>query len=138
MSTFPQDDGSSAAAGLVSAGMCMFVIGMVFLALPFFIGMWRVFTKAGRPGWAALIPFYSFYVLLKIAGKPGWWLILLYIPLVNIFIMSLMMVSLANAFGKGGGFAFGLILSNSLFLLILGLSSAQYIGAERPLQPALA
>lgn len=47
------------------------------------IAMWRIFTKAGQPGWAAIIPFYNIYVLMKVVGRPGWWLILFLIPLVN-------------------------------------------------------
>ncbi len=49
--------------------------------------MWKVFTKAGQPGWAALIPIVNVYFLCKVAGRPGWWLILMLIPLVNFIIL---------------------------------------------------
>ena len=89
-------------------------------------GMWKVFTKAGRPGWAVLIPIYNFYVLLKVAGKPGWWLILMLIPVVGFVIGIMVVAALAGRFGKSGGFAVGLIFLPYIFYPILGFGSAQY------------
>jgi uncharacterized membrane protein YhaH (DUF805 family) len=91
-------------------------------------GMWKMFQKAGRPGWAAIIPFYNFYVLLKICGRPGWWLVLFLIPLVNIVIVVITMLDLAKAFGKGVGFALGLIFLSPIFYCILGFGDARYQG----------
>ena len=93
------------------------------------IGMWKVFTKAGRPGWAAIIPIYNFYILLKIAGKPGWWLLLVLIPVVNLVIVIITYVEVAKAFGKGVGFGIGLAFLGFIFFPILGLGDAQYCGA---------
>jgi hypothetical protein len=89
---------------------------------------WKIFTKAGQPGWAILIPFYNIYIMLKIAGKPGWWLILLLIPLVNFIIMILMIVGIAQNFGKGTGFILGLIFLTPIFIPILALGDATYTG----------
>ncbi len=86
---------------------------------------WRVFTKAGRPGWASLIPIYNAYVMLKIAGKPGWWLLLMFIPLVNIILGILTIVGLANRFGKGGGYAVGLIFLPFFFYPLLAYGDAR-------------
>ena len=66
--------------------------------------VWKVYTKAGQPGWACIIPFYNIYVLLKIVGRPGWWLVLMLIPLVNLVIAILVAIDLAKVFGKGTGF----------------------------------
>lgn len=88
--------------------------------------MWKVFTKAGQPGWASIIPIYNAYILLKIAGKPGWWLILLFIPLVNLVIGIIAIAALAKNFGKGVGFVVGLILLPFIFYPILGFGDAQY------------
>ena len=101
---------------LVELGLCVLIIAAV----------WRVFTKAGQPGWAALIPFYNLYVMLQIAGKPGWWLVLFFIPIVNLIIGIITIVALAAKFGKGAGFAVGLILLPIIFYPILGFGSAQY------------
>jgi len=102
--------------------------GIVQLAIAIFmiVAMWKVFTKAGRPGWAILIPIYNAYVMLKIAGKPSWWLLLLFVPVVNIVIGILATMALATNFGKGGGFVAGLILLPFVFYPILGFGSAEY------------
>ena len=88
---------------------------------------WQIYVKAGEPGWASLIPIYNAYVLLRIAGKPGWWLILLFIPVVNIVVAVMACLGLAQAFGKGTGFTIGLILLPFIFIPILGFSDAKYI-----------
>lgn len=90
---------------------------------------WKIFVKAGQPGWAIFIPFYNVYVFLKIVGKPGWWLILLFIPFVNIVIAIITIVALAKCFGKTGGFAVGLILLPFVFYPILGFGDAKYSAA---------
>ena len=94
------------------------------------IGMWKVFAKAGKPGWAALIPIYNIIVLLQVVGRPVWWLALLFVPLVNLVILIILMSDLAKAFGKGTGFTVGLILLNGIFMLILGFGDAQYGGGS--------
>ena len=89
---------------------------------------WQVFTKAGEPGWAILIPFYNMIVLLKIVGRPWWWLILAMIPFVNFIILIIVELDLAKSFGKGVGFAIGLILLGPIFIMILGFGDARYQG----------
>ena len=71
---------------LASSGAGWGILVIVYIAIIVLIiaALWQVFVKAGRPGWAAIIPFYNYYVLLKIVGRPGWWLILYFIPIVNI------------------------------------------------------
>jgi hypothetical protein len=92
------------------------------------VAMWKIFTKAGQPGWACLIPFYNIYVLCKIVGRPGWWLILMLIPFVNVIIGIILCIDLAKSFGKGVGFGLGLIFLSFIFYPILGFGSAQYQG----------
>jgi len=89
---------------------------------------WKIFTKAGQPGWAAIIPIYNWYILCKIVGRPGWWVILLLIPFINFIIGIILCIDLAKSFGKGVGFAIGLILLGIIFFPILGFGSAQYQG----------
>ena len=101
----------------------------LLVAILVIAGMWKVFTKAGKPGWAAIIPIYNLVVLLQIAGKPLWWIVLLFIPIVNIVIAVMVMISVAKAFGKGTGFALGLLFLSPIFIPILGFSDAQYTGA---------
>jgi hypothetical protein len=101
--------------------LCYLAVVVLIIA-----GFWKVFTKAGQPGWAAIIPFYNFYILLKIVGRPGWWLLLLLIPLVNIVIAVLVAIDVAKAFGKGTGFGLGLAFLGFIFYPILGFGSATY------------
>jgi hypothetical protein len=88
--------------------------------------IWKVFAKAGQPGWASIIPIYNWIVLCKIVGRPAWWVLLLLIcfPIFYIIIC----IDLAKSFGKGGGFAVGLILLSVVFFPILGFGNAQYQG----------
>src|SRR6185436_10329986 len=112
-----------AAAGGAGGSIIGLIIGILVIA-----GMWKVFTKAGKPGWAAIIPIYNTIVLLQIAGKPVWWFLLFFIPVVNIVIAVMVMIGVAKAFGKGTGFALGLLFLSPIFIPILGFGDAQYIG----------
>jgi hypothetical protein len=93
---------------------------------------WKIFSKAGQPGWAAIIPIYNCIVWCKIVGRPAWWVLLLLICFPIFFII--LSIDLAKSFGKGIGFAIGLILVSIIFFPILGFGSAQYQGpaAARP------
>lgn len=90
------------------------------------VSMWKVFTKAGQPGWACLVPFYNIYIMLKIAGKPGWWLILFLIPVVNLIMAIITYIALAANFGKGAGFAIGMIFLPFVFFPMLAFGDAEY------------
>lgn len=104
------------------------IIAALYLgAIVLWIGsFWQIFTKAGEPGWVIFIPIYNIYVLLRIAGKPGWWLILMFLPFVNIIASILMYVGLAQSFGKGVGFTVGLVLLPFIFVPILAFGSSKY------------
>lgn len=111
-----------------SGGSVWTTILSLLLAAVGIVAMWRVFEKAGEPGWASLIPFYNTYVLFKITWGNGWKFLLLLIPLANIVFAIMTMVKLARSFGKGGGFAAGLIFLSPIFMLILAFGEAQYVG----------
>jgi hypothetical protein len=83
---------------------------------------WKLFDKAGEPGWAAIIPIYNYIVLLKIIRRPWWWILLLW----TVIIPIMMMIDLAKAFGKGTGFAIGLIFLPIIFIPILAFGDSQY------------
>ncbi|MDI9469995.1 MAG: DUF5684 domain-containing protein [Bacillota bacterium] len=92
------------------------------------ITYWRIFRKAGEPGWAVLIPIYNAYVLFKITWGKGWYFLLMLIPLVNLVIAIVTLLKLAQAFGYGGGFVVGLILLYPIFMLILAFGRSYYYG----------
>jgi len=106
-------------------GMVTWVLIIAIIILQI-AAWWKMFEKAGQPGWAAIIPIYNMYVLCKVAGKPGWWVILLLIPLVNIIAIFLVSLGVARNFGKGALFAVGLFFLGFIFYPILGFGSAQY------------
>jgi hypothetical protein len=125
-------EGSDAAAGALVgafAGVMILVqLVSVVLAIVTAIGMWKVFEKAGQPGWGCLIPFYNVFLLLQMVNKPAWWLVLFFVPLVNLVIAIILSVELASAFGKGGGFGVGLAFLPAIFYPLLGFGDAQYQG----------
>ena len=93
------------------------------------VSLWFLFKKAGEEGWAAIVPFYNLYVLFKITWGNGIMFLLLLIPIANIVIMIMTYVKLAKAFGKGGGFACGLIFLSAIFMPIMAFSKdIVYVG----------
>jgi len=96
------------------------------------IGMWKIFEKAGKPGWAAIIPFYNIIVLLQIVNRPWWYLLLLFIPCANIVfvIWGAILINnlLSKAFGQGVGFTIGLIFLSFIFYPLLGFGDYHYQG----------
>jgi uncharacterized membrane protein YoaK (UPF0700 family) len=107
------------------------VIGIIFsLAIFAFIiaSMWRVFTKAGHPGWASIVPIYNIYIMTQIAGRPGWWVVLAIIPCVSIIAMFVLSIDIARAFGRGVGFGVGLALLGFIFYPILAFGDATFQG----------
>jgi len=118
-------DSSAGSAGGAIVGL-FFLFIQLGIAVAMIAALWRIFTKAGQPGWACLIPIYNVYILLKIAGKPGWWLILFLIPIVNIVVAILVALAVAENFGKSGGFVIGMVLLPMIFYPILAFGDAQY------------
>src|SRR5262249_5142191 len=107
-----------------------FVTMLILLVFAAFLiaSLWRLFSKAGAPGWASLVPLYNIYVLTRIAGKPGWWTVLQFIPLVNFIVGILICLGLAKNFGRGSGFAMGLMFLGFIFVPILAFGDSQYEG----------
>ena len=110
------------------------LFSLAFIAL-MIASLWKVFTKAGQPGWASIIPIYNIIVILQIVGKPWWWIIGMIIPLVNFVVFIMLAVELAKVFGKGIGYVIGLILLPFVFYPVLASGDATY---RRPMVPAVA
>ncbi len=113
-------------------GMPQLPVGalLVLLAVGIFLiaANWTIYTKAGKPGWAAIIPIYNIIVLLEIVGKPTWWIVMFLIPVVNIVFLVWMTNMLSKSFGKDEGFTAGLIFLGIIFYPILAWGSATYVG----------
>ncbi len=105
---------------------------VIYLALSILliVALWKIFEKAGQPGWASIIPFYNVYVLFEIAWGSGIKFLWLLVPFANIYFIIMVYIKLAHSFGKSTLFGIGLLLLNPIFLAILGFSDAQYIGPQ--------
>ena len=114
-----------AASAIGGVGLILY-LGIIVLLIA---SIWKIFTKAGKPGWAAIIPIYNFIVLLEIINKPVWWIVLILVPFVNFIIVIIMYLELAKVFGKSTGFGIGLVLLGVVFFPMLAFGDATYQGA---------
>jgi len=114
--------------GLIDSEIFMILSISLILAVLQYAATWRVYEKAGKPGWACLIPFYNFFVLLKIVEKPEWWLVWLLIPFANIVVSIWVTNLLSKSFGKDEVFTLGLIFLPFIFYPILGFGNSDYHG----------
>jgi len=105
-----------------------FILFFVFIWVICVAGVWKVFTKAGKPGWAAIIPIYNLIVICEIIGKPVWWFLLMLFPCTSFIFIIWAYNLLAKSFGKDEGFTVGLVLLNPIFMLILGFGDSVYLG----------
>ncbi len=121
--------GMDESMGALGAGLGIVLFLVYFVVIVVMIAsMWKVFTKAGKPGWAALVPIYNIIVMLEIVGRPVWWILLLFIPLVGFIVGIILAIDLAKSYGKGTGFGIGLALLPVICYPMLGFGSAQYKG----------
>lgn len=100
--TVPEVDAGVVGAILAAvAGMWLVIL---IVSVFMIVCMWKIFTKAGKPGWAAIVPIYNIIVMLEIIGRPLWWILLLFVPVANLVISVIMALDLAKVFGKSVGF----------------------------------
>ena len=97
-----------------------------FFTVLLVVSAWKIFTKAGKPGWASLVPIYNLIVMLEITGKPIWWIVLFLIPFVNFVGAILLSLAMAEKFGKSTGFGIGLAFLPFVFFPILAFGDARY------------
>jgi len=123
--------------GSLFGGVMLFVWLAIFVVV--IAAGWKVFEKAGQPGWAIIIPIFNIYIMLKIVGRPGWWLVMYFIPVINVVIAVIISMDMAKSFGQSA--VFGIVL---LFLLcgigylILAFGSARYLGPAAAMPQARA
>ena len=138
------DSSSVGAAAGIAALISALIIPIIIVSVVMIIAHWKIYEKAGKPGWAAIIPIYNLIVLLEIVGKPLWWIILFLIPCVNIVFLVWVTNLLSKSFGQSEGFTVGLLLLGVVFYPILGFGNYQYLGPSakeaggmRPIDPSL-
>jgi len=114
------DGGGGGLAGL----LCPLLMLLIFVLI--LIGVWKVFVKAGQPGWGCLIPILNVYLMVKIAGRPGWWFLLFFIPIVQFVMAIIVSIDIAKNFVKGVGYGLGLAFLGFIFWPLLGFGDAKY------------
>ncbi|MGY8886389.1 MAG: signal peptidase I [Flavobacteriales bacterium] len=65
-----------------------------------FLGTWKLYVKAGRKAWEAAVPIYNAVVLMKIINRPWYWVILLFIPIVNLIMFPVVWIETLRSFGR--------------------------------------
>ncbi|HEY5806276.1 MAG TPA: DUF5684 domain-containing protein [Candidatus Saccharimonadales bacterium] len=120
--TTSTSDGAAAGVGL---GL---ILAYFAVAIFMLVAMWKVYTKAGRPGWAPIIPIYGTLVMLWMIGRPWWWLLLMLIPFVGIIFAIIATNDLSKSFGKSVGWTVGLIFLPFIFYPMLAFGDAKYAG----------
>ena len=123
---------------IVGFGIVAFIFWAAIIAFSIVVG-WKLFVKAGKPGWKCIIPVYNIFIFLQIVNRPWWWIFLFFIPLVNLVMMVIVYHDLSKAFGKDGAFTVGLVLINIVFLAILAFDKSVYTyplrATDTPSQP---
>jgi hypothetical protein len=117
-------------SGLLAGSIAFILIISLAISLFSIICSWKIFEKAGQPGWAALIPFYNIVVFLKIINRPVWWIILLLLIIPIPIMTFILSFDLAKVFGKGTGFALGLVFLSLIFHAILAFGDDEYVGSN--------
>jgi hypothetical protein len=106
----------------------VFLLVVLVVILFYVVASWKLFSKAGVPGWGAIVPIYNIYLWCKIAGRPGWWVLLFIVPLVNVIVHLIVSLDVAKSFAKSGAFGVGLWLLAAIFVPILGYGPSTYVG----------
>lgn len=114
-------------AALLGMGITLYII-IIAVAILSIVSFWKIFTKAGKPGWAALIPIYNIWVLCEVAGLPGWVGLLSFIPFIAPIIPIIIAIKLPAQFGKDAVYAAGLIFLGVIFYPMLAFGKAEYVG----------
>ncbi len=134
--TYSTDASSTAAAGVLGAFFMVYLIVVLIVAVVGIVALWKTFVKAGQPGWAAIIPIYNFYIMLKVIGRPAWWLVFLLLPIVPFVgpialavVFLFVSLDMAKSFGKSPTFGVvALWIFSIIGYLILGFGDAKYVG----------
>ena len=135
MDSYYADSFAAQDAGL---GLFLAIYGVVFLIamalnIIVIIGQWKIFVKAGKPGWASIIPIYSTIVMLDIIKRPVWWIaLLLLVPGASLVLGIMMAMDLAQCFGKSQGWGVGMLwLLSFIGYPMLGFGKDTYTAPAR-------
>jgi hypothetical protein len=119
-------DAESVGLGGLLAILGTYLVFVLAIAVVMLISMWKIYSKAGQPGWAVLVPIYNLVVLLNIVRKPVWWILLMCIPFVNFIIAILIYLELAKVFNKDTAFGLGIVFLPLIFIPMLAFGKSEY------------
>lgn len=122
--SYNYDLGSSSGTGSLGG---LFLMSSI-LSLVTIVSQWKVFTKAGKPGWASIVPVYNMIVMIQIADLSLVYLLLFFVPIANIYALFKIYIGIAHKFGKSTGFGVGLIFLTIIFMPMLAFGDAVYEG----------
>ncbi len=109
----------------------MGIVLVLLILILIIASIWKIYEKAGRQGWEGIIPIYNNWVLAEIVGKPGWYGLLTLIPVIGAIVAIYLIYLLAKSFGKGGGYALGMIFLGIIFFPMLAFGDAKYQGPPK-------
>jgi len=113
--------------GIMGAGVAMIIVYLL-IAVVYVVSYWKIYVKAGKPGWAAIVPFYNIIVLVEIVKKPVWWVVLFFVPCANIVALVLVSIEFVKVFGKPSWHAVLFILLGIVYAPYIAFSDAKYVG----------
>lgn len=122
---------SGLTGAIVAMGLFFWILSMA-LSILMIVSLWKIFKKAGKPGWASIIPIYNIYIMCEIAEKEWWYVLLSCVPFANIYAMIVLYNGMAKRFGKSGGFVAGMILLPVIFFPILAFGKDAAIVNNQP------
>jgi hypothetical protein len=114
------------------AGMVVFYLILTVLMVASY---WKLFVKGGKPGWASIVPLYNVVVFLQMVNRPVWWIVLLFIPIVNLIVAIVLVNDLAASFGKGVGWTILLLFLGIVFVPVLAFGNDRYVGRPARTDP---
>ena len=122
---------SGLTGAIVAMGLFFWILSMA-LSILMIVSLWKIFKKAGKPGWASIIPIYNIYIMCEIAEKEWWYVLLSCVPFANIYAMIVLYNGMAKRFGKSGGFVVGMILLPVVFFPMLAFGKDAAIVNNQP------
>mgnify|MGYP000161713415 FL=1 len=101
-----------------------------------FAGTWKLYIKAGRKPWEAAVPIYNAIILMKIINRPKWWVILLFIPIVNLLMFPILWIETIRSFGKNSRIdTAAVLLTFGFYIFYVNYATDVKYKEERSLQP---
>ncbi|MBR3631096.1 MAG: hypothetical protein IKN55_11595 [Oscillospiraceae bacterium] len=123
--------GDEVAVAALTGFYVVYLIFCLVIGILGVIAYWKIFTKARKPGWHAIVPYLNMYTLFDIIYGNGWKFLLMLVPGLNAVLAIMMLVRLGQAFNKSTGFIVGLVFLTPIFLLILAFGDARYRGPQK-------